>query len=153
MNRLDLLSNVFIPHSMLLKILSFALYASPLSVQALQTDHAYFTCYNGSLVTWTVISLTTAKFKPLIFSVTTNGLVSSLHRLGRRCTENTASNSSIFACVSVAADTCLSSCYQTMSLVFIHHVTISVNFASYHECQIEIDVMFMISRHVCNEIR
>jgi hypothetical protein len=24
-------------------------------------------CYNGSLVTWTVISLTTAKFKPLIF--------------------------------------------------------------------------------------
>jgi hypothetical protein len=26
-------------------------------------------CYNGSLVTWTVVSLTTAKFKPLIFSV------------------------------------------------------------------------------------
>jgi hypothetical protein len=26
-------------------------------------------CYNGSLVTWTVISLTTAKFRPLIFSV------------------------------------------------------------------------------------
>jgi hypothetical protein len=26
-------------------------------------------CYNGSLVTWTVISLTAAKFKPLIFSV------------------------------------------------------------------------------------
>jgi hypothetical protein len=25
-------------------------------------------CYNGSLVTWTVVSLTTAKFKPLIFS-------------------------------------------------------------------------------------
>jgi hypothetical protein len=24
-------------------------------------------CYNGSLVTWTVVSLTTAKFKPLIF--------------------------------------------------------------------------------------
>jgi hypothetical protein len=26
-------------------------------------------CYNGSLVTWTVVSSTTAKFKPLIFSV------------------------------------------------------------------------------------
>jgi hypothetical protein len=26
-------------------------------------------CYNGSLVTWTVTSLTTAKFKPLMFSV------------------------------------------------------------------------------------
>jgi hypothetical protein len=25
-------------------------------------------CYNGSLFTWTVVSLTTAKFKPLIFS-------------------------------------------------------------------------------------
>jgi hypothetical protein len=25
-------------------------------------------CYNGSLVTWTVVGLTTAKFKPLIFS-------------------------------------------------------------------------------------
>jgi hypothetical protein len=26
-------------------------------------------CYNGSVVTWTVVSLTTAKFKPLVFSV------------------------------------------------------------------------------------
>jgi hypothetical protein len=26
-------------------------------------------CYNGSLVTWTVVSLTTAKFKPLTFSM------------------------------------------------------------------------------------
>jgi hypothetical protein len=26
-------------------------------------------CYNGSLVTWTVVSMTTAKFKPLIYSV------------------------------------------------------------------------------------
>jgi hypothetical protein len=26
-------------------------------------------CYNGSLVTWTVVSLTIAKFKPLIFSL------------------------------------------------------------------------------------
>jgi hypothetical protein len=26
-------------------------------------------CHNGSLVTWTVVSLTTAKFKPLIFSM------------------------------------------------------------------------------------
>jgi hypothetical protein len=27
----------------------------------------YILCYNGSLVIWTVVSLTTAKFKPLIF--------------------------------------------------------------------------------------
>jgi hypothetical protein len=26
-------------------------------------------CYNGSLVTWTVVCLTAAKFKPLIFSL------------------------------------------------------------------------------------
>jgi hypothetical protein len=26
-------------------------------------------CYNGSFVSWTVLSLTTAKFKPLIFSM------------------------------------------------------------------------------------
>jgi hypothetical protein len=36
-----------------------------------KADNAYsFTsCYNGSFVTWMVISLTTVKFKPLIFSV------------------------------------------------------------------------------------
>jgi hypothetical protein len=26
-------------------------------------------CYNGSLVTWTVVSLSVAKFKPLMFSM------------------------------------------------------------------------------------
>jgi hypothetical protein len=31
-------------------------------------------CYNGSLVTWTVVSLTTAKFKPLIFYMSTFAL-------------------------------------------------------------------------------
>jgi hypothetical protein len=35
-----------------------------------KADHAYLTlCYNGSLVTWTVVSLPAAKFKPLIFSM------------------------------------------------------------------------------------
>jgi hypothetical protein len=29
----------------------------------------FILCYNGSLVTWMVVSLTTTKFKPLIFSV------------------------------------------------------------------------------------
>jgi hypothetical protein len=29
----------------------------------------FIVCYNGSLVTWTVVSLTAAKLKPLIFSV------------------------------------------------------------------------------------
>jgi hypothetical protein len=34
-------------------------------------------CYNGSLVIWTVVSLTTAKFKPLIFSTSGFTLSSS----------------------------------------------------------------------------
>jgi hypothetical protein len=34
-------------------------------------------CYNGSLVTWTVVSLTTAKFKPLIFSTKNSSLSQS----------------------------------------------------------------------------
>jgi hypothetical protein len=35
-----------------------------------KANHAYLIlCYNSSLVTWTVVSLTTAKFKPLIFSM------------------------------------------------------------------------------------
>jgi hypothetical protein len=41
----------------LLNILPFALYTSPLSV------------YNGTLVNWTVVRLTATNFKPLIFSV------------------------------------------------------------------------------------
>jgi hypothetical protein len=57
-------------YSMLLKILLCALYTSPLSVQALQSRSCIsYLCYNGSLVTWTVVSLTAAKFKPLIFSM------------------------------------------------------------------------------------
>jgi hypothetical protein len=57
---------------MLLKILSFALHTSSLSVQALQSKCMpilRIVCYNGSLVNWPIVSLTTAKFKPLIFSV------------------------------------------------------------------------------------
>jgi hypothetical protein len=60
--------------------------------------------YNGSLVTWTVVGLTTARFKPLIYSMygftlsyTANislsyGNRSSLYSLGTDRTENTASN-------------------------------------------------------------
>jgi hypothetical protein len=41
-----------------------------------KADHAVLLilCYNGSLVTWTVVSLTTAKFKPLIFSISGSAL-------------------------------------------------------------------------------
>jgi hypothetical protein len=57
-------------YDMLLKILLFALYTSPLPVQALQSRSCLsYLCYNDSLVTWTAVSLTTAKFKPPIFSV------------------------------------------------------------------------------------
>jgi hypothetical protein len=56
---------------MLLKILTCALYTSPLSVQALQSRSPILCilCYNSSLVTWTVVSLTTAEFKSPIFSM------------------------------------------------------------------------------------
>jgi hypothetical protein len=58
-------------NSMLLKIIPFGLYTSPLSVQALQSRSCLLRilCYNGSLLIWTVVSLTTAKFMPFMFSV------------------------------------------------------------------------------------
>jgi hypothetical protein len=36
-----------------------------------RADHVHLTClcYNGSLVSWMVVHLTTAKFKPFVFSV------------------------------------------------------------------------------------
>jgi hypothetical protein len=57
-------------YSILLKFLPFALYTISLSVQALQSRSCLsYVCDNGSIVTWTVVSLSIAKFKPLIFSV------------------------------------------------------------------------------------
>jgi hypothetical protein len=47
-------------YSMLLKILPFGLYKSPLTVLMF--------CYNARLITRTVVSLTATKFKPFIFS-------------------------------------------------------------------------------------
>jgi hypothetical protein len=52
-------------YSMLLKILPLTIYTSPLSVQVftMQIMPILFSlCYNGSLVTWTAVSLTAAKF-------------------------------------------------------------------------------------------
>jgi hypothetical protein len=49
----------------------YTTYTRPLSVQA-QYSRSYpigSTCYNSSLVTWTVVCLTAAKFKPLVFPV------------------------------------------------------------------------------------
>jgi hypothetical protein len=48
------------------------IYTNPLSVQGLQRrscPNSCSPCYNGSLVTWKVVTSTTGKFKPLIFSV------------------------------------------------------------------------------------
>jgi hypothetical protein len=57
--------------SMLLKILAVALYTSQSSISSCFAKQIIpilrILCYNGSLATWTVVSLTTAKFKPLIF--------------------------------------------------------------------------------------
>jgi hypothetical protein len=60
----------FRTYSMLLKNIPVALYTNPLSVQDFQSRScSSYLCYNGSLVTWTVVDLATAKFKPLIFSM------------------------------------------------------------------------------------
>jgi hypothetical protein len=54
---------------MLLKILPFALYTSPLSVQVLQSGHFMpmlrILCYNGSLVTCSVVMAAGPCFKDL----------------------------------------------------------------------------------------
>jgi hypothetical protein len=56
---------------MLLKILPFALHTSPVSTGFAKEIMPILCilCYNSSLVTWTVVSLTTTKFKSLIFFV------------------------------------------------------------------------------------
>jgi hypothetical protein len=48
------------------------MYKASVSPGSVQQIMPYFgsLCYNGSLDTWTVVCLTAAKFKPLIFSVT-----------------------------------------------------------------------------------
>jgi hypothetical protein len=59
-------------YSMLLKILPFwTIYKSSVSPGFAKQimPILFILCYNGSLVTWVVVSLATAKFKPLIFSL------------------------------------------------------------------------------------
>jgi hypothetical protein len=53
----------------------YTIYTRPLSVRARYSRLCLISGsfrYNGSLVTWTVLCLTVAKFKPLLFSVTGN---------------------------------------------------------------------------------
>jgi hypothetical protein len=71
MNRLGLLSSIRIAHMTCYRRCLLLYYIQVLCQSRLcKAGHAYLIlCYNGSLVTWTVVSLTTAKFKPLIFSV------------------------------------------------------------------------------------
>jgi hypothetical protein len=50
----------------------YAMYTRPLSAQAQYSRSCQNICslrYNSSLDTWTVVGLTAAKFKPLMFSV------------------------------------------------------------------------------------
>jgi hypothetical protein len=59
-------------YSTLLKIFPFALYTKSSVSTGFATQIMlilHILCYNGSFVTWMVISLTTANFKPLIFSM------------------------------------------------------------------------------------
>jgi hypothetical protein len=75
MNMLGLSSSVRMAHAniVLQKILFFFCTTYKSSVSTGFAEQIMLTlrilCYNGSLVTWTVVSLTTAKFKPLIFSM------------------------------------------------------------------------------------
>jgi hypothetical protein len=75
---LDLSSNVrtYRTYSMLLKILPFALHKILLSKSFPKeiTPILRMLCYNGSLVNWAVVSLTTAKFKPHMFKLLTSDL-------------------------------------------------------------------------------
>jgi hypothetical protein len=51
---------------------AYTIYTRPLSVQVQYSRSCPVfssSCYNGSLVTWAVVCLTTIKFKPLIFPV------------------------------------------------------------------------------------
>jgi hypothetical protein len=61
---------VYISHSILLKILPFALHRSSVSTGFPQQIMPILCilCYSGSLVTWTIVSLTTTKFKPLVLA-------------------------------------------------------------------------------------
>jgi hypothetical protein len=62
----------YLTYSMSLRILPFELHTGPMSVQALQKQIMsvlLILCYNRSIVTWRVISLTAPKFRPLIFSM------------------------------------------------------------------------------------
>jgi hypothetical protein len=57
----------------------YTIYTRPLSVQAQYSRSCPIincSCYNGSLLTWTVVCLTASKFKPLRFLWITSKLVS-----------------------------------------------------------------------------
>jgi hypothetical protein len=86
-NMLDITSRVRTAHVACYDNYFFSQYASPLSVQALQSRSCLCILrYNGSLVTWTVVSLTTAKFKPLIFFTLTLSLESYITTDGESVT-------------------------------------------------------------------
>jgi hypothetical protein len=58
---------VYRTYSMLLKNIAFALYTKPLISRGFAKHIIVISCYNSMLVTWTVISFVTDKFKPLTF--------------------------------------------------------------------------------------
>jgi hypothetical protein len=102
---------------MLLKILPFVLYTSPLSVPAftkLIMTVLHILCYDGSLVTWKVICLITAKFKPPIFSMSSLPYPTvwscqyfhlfSLYSNGTDWVGNASNGSSIAACCNSPLD-------------------------------------------------
>jgi hypothetical protein len=103
-------------------------YTGPLSVQAQYSRSCSIIrsfCFNSSLVTWTVVCMTAAKFKPLIFPVSLfwyDSVLYYLYSLEGKSIENTVSSIVVFtwplhnngsysivSCVFVAAGICLPS--------------------------------------------
>jgi hypothetical protein len=124
------------PYSMLLNVLPFALnvYASPLSVQVCKADTPilHILCYNGSLVTWTVVSLITAKFKPLIFFSKLHA-TTLLYSLRTNRTENIVRSSHPYCHVlNRYRETCLLSRYLSADNLFrLHYSDFSASMPQY----------------------
>jgi hypothetical protein len=88
-------------------------------------------CYNGSLVTWTVVGLTTAKFKPLIFSTTLLILLWPFITPQHVPPENTVFTGPLPSSgyPSVIVCTCIAGkCLPTSCLAMVIHITVLYSF-------------------------
>jgi hypothetical protein len=107
--------------SMLINV--YQTYTGPLSVQAQYSRLCPISSsfrYNGSLVTWTVVCLTTATFKPLILTTWIQE-PTVFYKFHAACIEDTTLNSSSVVLLVVTVILCLATCYlvTTRSMLYI----------------------------------